>query len=350
MKTLLSIVIVCAVCATAFAESIPYEFTTTDISVDGVLRNLRDINDDGMILTNTVNQAVIVKSALGKGKLKMTFISCIDAAVDTSATAINNNGEVVGSCSNPTRSGFASGFVRLRNGRRILLDYPGADHTIASGINDNGQIVGHYWNPLDGRSGLFRIHGFVWDKGKFSTLDFPLPNTYTTLSAINKSGKIIGRYVTFEAPSNLILAQRWFVYDNGSFLTADFPESLEYIGGPAFALSDINESGQIVVDRTNGGPEWNGVFIYRAGTFYEVQFPIGWIIPAGEGAGVIIPGSSFGINNKGQLVGNYQVQVGIDPFYGSPIYQRHGFVATPTSGEETRATISIKQPVSIQPR
>ena len=36
-----------------------------------------------------------------------------------------------------------------------------------------------------------------------------------------------------------------------------------------------------------------------------------------------------GMNNKGQFVGTYAVQVGIDQFYGSPIYEHHGYIATP---------------------
>jgi hypothetical protein len=35
------------------------------------------------------------------------------------------------------------------------------------------------------------------------------------------------------------------------------------------------------------------------------------------------------MNNQGQFVGMYAIQVGIDPFYGSPIYEYHGYIATP---------------------
>ena len=119
---------------------------------------------------------------------------------------------------------------------------------------------------------MFRIHGFVWDSGKFSTLDYPLPNTYTLLWAVNKQGQILGEYVTFDPATNETLAQKWFIYDNGTFIL-DFPESLESIGSPAIFLSDLNNAGQIAGLRSNGGSDWNGMFVYQSGVFRDVIAP-----------------------------------------------------------------------------
>jgi hypothetical protein len=180
--------------------------------------------------------------------------------------------------------------------------------------------VGHYYNPLiPGQSGLFRIHGFLWDGEKYSTIDFPRPNTYTMLWSINGSGQILGEYTTFDPTTNETLAHNWFVYDNGNFIM-DFPESLEYIGGPAISLADMNDKGQIVGQRSKGGPDWNGVFLYESGRFYDIEFPAGWLLT-----------DVRGMNNQGQFVGMYAIQVGIDPFYGSPIYEYHGYIATPAT-------------------
>ena len=35
------------------------------------------------------------------------------------------------------------------------------------------------------------------------------------------------------------------------------------------------------------------------------------------------------MNNDGQFVGMYLVQSGIEPGFGFPIYEAHGYVATP---------------------
>ena len=94
---------------------------------------------------------------------------------------------------------------------------------------------------------------------------------------INRSGQILGEYYTFDPATNETLAHNWFVYDHGNFI-ADFPESLEYIGGPAIYLADINDNGQIVGLRSNAGPDWNGVFLYMGGTFYDIELPAGWLV------------------------------------------------------------------------
>ena len=88
----------------------------------------------------------------------------------------------------------------------------------------------------------------------------------------------------------------------------DFPLSFEHVGGPAIFLADMNNDGQIVGQRSNGGPDWNGLFLYDNGKFYDIELP-----PEFAYADV------RGMNNKGQFVGMYSVQVGIDPFYGAGV-------------------------------
>jgi hypothetical protein len=289
--------------ATAFAESIPYDFTTLDILVPGSSTRWSpdDINSEGVILTNAridnLAEAVIAKPDQKNTKFKTSIFSCTGVAfADTAASSINDKGQIVGYCANsPSGPSRLSGFVRRQNGDHILLDFPGADHTLAFGISSNNQVVGHYYNPLiPGQSGLFRIHGFLWDGQKYSTIDFPRLNTYTMLWSVNTLGQILGEYTTFDPATNETLAHNWFVYDNGNFIM-DFPESLEYIGGPAIDLADLNNNGQIVGQRWNGGPDWNGVFLYKGGTFYNIEFPAGWLVI-----------DVRGMNNEGQFVGMFR--------------------------------------------
>src|SRR5262249_39550741 len=155
---------------------------------------------DGSILSNAridnLAQAVIAKPVGNVyTKFRATTFSCTGLAfADTSASSINNKGQIVGSCSDsPSAPSKEFGFVRLLNGDHILLNFPGADHTLAFGMNDNNQVVGHYYSPsIAGQSALFRIHGFLWDGEKYFTLDFPKNDTYTMLWSINSSGQILG--------------------------------------------------------------------------------------------------------------------------------------------------------------
>jgi probable HAF family extracellular repeat protein len=61
-----------------------------------------------------------------------------------------------------------------------ILPFP-INITIATGINDSGQIVGGY------HTGGFRIHGFLFDQGSYTTLDVP-GATLTLTYGINGGG------------------------------------------------------------------------------------------------------------------------------------------------------------------
>lgn len=303
----------------ALSETLPYQFTKTDISITGALPTSPvDVNDFGDLIANVLvgNTYKTVIATPEGPKFKMIPFNCLDVPTNSQASSINGQQNITGTCSNALNTKIL-GFLRYRGGRSILLDYPGADHTLAAAINDYNQIVGHYYNPLAGQSGLFRIHGFVWSNNKFTTLDFPLPNTYTRLWGINKYGQILGEYTTFNPTTNETTAHKWFLYDKGNFIL-DFPESLEYVGGPSFVVTDINDAGQAIGAHNINGP-WQ-LFIYQGGQFFDVSVPAGWQIV-----------SVAGMNNKGNFVGSYMIQVGADKF------EFHGFSATP------KPAITIRQ-------
>ena len=332
MKTLLSTILGLLISFTiGFAESIPYEFTTIDIPILGDSNQIafpEDINEQGVILSNVrvnnLSEALIATSLKSKGRpFRSDTFSCTGVPfADTNAFSINAKGQIAGYCTDsPSEPAKQFGFIRNRNGKHILLDFPGADGTGAFGINDRGQVVGQFYGPLRNDHGgalSYRFHCFVWDKGEYTQLDFPRDNTYVNCSSINNRGQVLGEYFTVTL-DNETLEHGWFIYDNGDFIL-DFPLSLEHVGGPAIFLADMNNRGQIVGQRSNGDSDWNGLFLYDDGKFYDIELP-----PEFAYADV------RGINNKGQFVGMYSVQVGIDPFYNSPIYEYHGYVAKPST-------------------
>jgi uncharacterized membrane protein len=314
---------------------IAYTFVTADIPVPdqpGRIAFPEDINDDGVIVTNFFadgGNALIADPVKRKTtKFKTTTFNCTGVAfADTAAFSINDKGQIAGSCADaPSAPSKLFGFVRNRHGKHVLLDFPGADGTMAFGINDRGQVAGQFFGPLrDDHGGAlsYRFHCFTWDNGKYTQLDFPRDNTYVSCGSINKRGQILGEYITVTL-DNEFLEHGWFIYDNGSFIL-DFPLSHEHVGGPAIFLADMNNEGQIVGQRSNGDADWNGIFLYDDGKFYDIELP-----PEFASADV------RGMNNEGQFVGIYRKVVGFDPEHGSPLFETHGFIATPAPPKHSK--------------
>ena len=98
---------------------------------------------------------------------------------------IDAKGQVVGTYRDAKNIGH--GFVWTK-GVFTTLDVPDAFLTSATGINDNGDIVGVYIDDED-----FNLHGFVLSKGVYTTLDVP-GALWTDVYSINSKGEIVGAY------------------------------------------------------------------------------------------------------------------------------------------------------------
>jgi probable HAF family extracellular repeat protein len=263
--------------------------------------DLQDINDKGEIVGGfTVGPQGFL---LDFEKAKFTDIQCPGAVNPTAAKSINNRGEISGFC---FTGGRLHGFVRNKEGRFTLLDFPRAILTEALGINDYGQVVGDYRDS----GGTF--HGFVWNVyGLFLTIDVPFPEAIATApSGINNLGQIVGFYLDRNARSH------GFLYDEGIFTSFDFPDALDT------EPTDINDHGQIVGVYGNSDGSVHG-FLLDNGVFTTVDVPF---------PGVILTDAS-GINNRGQIVGRY-----FDSILGS-----RGFIATPRSSSKLVASLSTTE-------
>ena len=78
------------------------------------------------------------------------------------------------------------------------------------GINDRGQVVGEY---LDATG---RYHGYVWERGRFTTIDVP-GTAGTSALDINNRGQVTGLTGDLTAPDGFLL-------DRGRVTTFDAPE------------------------------------------------------------------------------------------------------------------------------
>jgi len=258
--------------------------------------------------------AILVIGALAwtsRANAIFTTVDAPGAANGTSASGINDRGQIVGSYSDA--AGKNHSFL-LDDGTFTTIDFPGAVCTQAIGINDRGQIVGGYaeksCNPFAGMvphgfllgDGTFttidvtRARGinnrgqivgeagancFLLDGGTFTTIAVPGAN-FTFCSGINDRGQIVGGY--FDSTGN-----HGFLLDDGTFTTIDVP------GGTLTTPSGINDRGQIV-----------GVYFASDSTGYHGH---GFLLDDGTFTTIDVPGSPYtnaqGINNRGQIVGSY---------------------------------------------
>ena len=154
--------------------------------------------------------------------------------------------------------------------------------TVARGLNDRGQVVGGYLDA-DGRN-----HGFLWDKGRFTTIDVPGAGG-ATATDINNRAQIVGEY---GAEPDVPTALHGFLLSGGDFTTFDAPGVLFTEPG------GINDRGQIVGSTASDRAleDFHGFLldVGAEGPFTPIDFP---------GAPRTV---AFDINDRGQIVGVYE--------------------------------------------
>ena len=133
-----------------------------------------------------------------------------------------------------------------------------------------------------------RFHGFLWDKGRFTTIDVP-GSDVTSATDINDRGEIVGVYT--EGPPGTARA-RGFLLRRGAYITFAAPEA------PVTVPYRTNNRGQIVgVTESDLAFTAARGFLLRMGAegpFEPIDFP---------GAPRTV---AFGINDRGQIVGAYE--------------------------------------------
>jgi uncharacterized membrane protein len=204
----------------------------------------------------------------------------------TIASGINNAGQIVGAYGDGADSGN-HGFL-LRDAALTTLDVPGSLDTRAGGLNNRGLIVGTYLG-VDGHR-----HGFSFSDGIFTTVDAPRAHD-TFASAVDDAGRIVGR-------SSDGVTTSGFLRSGGRFATIA-PSPRRYADARA-----IDNAGDVAGQDGDPATPFRG-FLRRGGVFVPV--PIQWT-PSSWNV--------QGLNDLGQLVGEYHDDAGV-----------HGYVATPAA-------------------
>ena len=292
-----------------------YNFTTLAADIMGGFPAKVEsvqINNDGQVLGSVIGffdaDGAVVDNFIYINGIHTTLTGLPDNGnSSTSATAINNSGQVVGNYDANVISGPSSfitefGFL-YSNGASITLSDPSAisgtqasntnfmyNGTAVAAINDSGLVVGTY---VDGNGN----HGFLYNNGVYTTLDAPsATNGFgafgfplgTSATAINNSGQVVG---DFTDATNV---EHGFLYSNGTYLTLTDPSATTHSSyGNGTAAIAINNSGQVVGDYKDVGNNSHG-FLYSNGNFIIIDDPNGQ-------AGIT---SVVGINNIDQVIGN----------------------------------------------
>jgi uncharacterized membrane protein len=245
------------------------------------------INDHGKMVGGYNNTNIEAYFADHGYELKKDTFSTIDypGAGVTELFAINKTGEIVGAFGN-TDTDCCHGF-KLVSGIYTQLDCPGSTFTVALGVNSSGEIVGF----CDGK-------GFLLSGGTYTIISVP-GALYTYTEGINKYGVIAGYY--FDSSMN----SHGFTWDKGTITTIDYGN-----GYPNTYLAGINDSGVIVggygINETIASIfyPWEHGFLYSSGTFSTFDAPFGDVQVT----------QPWGMNNNGEIVGGYVDSQGM--FYG----------------------------------
>ena len=153
-------------------------------------------------------------------------------ATHTWVYGINAAGAVAGSFSRTP--GVVKGF-KLAGGRYTVIKYPGALTTNPQSINDSGVVVGSWSDGVT-------FHGFAWQPGKYTAVDYPNSKYGTVLTDVNNYGVMVGNHLSADRAFG-------FIYKDGAFA------NIVYAGAKNATAGGINSSGvvsgQIFYSQTN---------------------------------------------------------------------------------------------------
>ncbi|HWX19298.1 MAG TPA: HAF repeat-containing protein [Candidatus Binatia bacterium] len=210
---------------------------------------------------------VFIRASADSPQYSVTDLGTL-GGTDSYASAINNNGQIVGD--SYTTNGLDHAFL-YSEGRMIDLGTLGGTWSFCGAINNQGQVVGA---SLTSNA---VTHAFLYDGATMTDLD-TLNTPYSEAYSINDNGQAVGVVHTNQTGFDLA-----FLFSGGTMT------SLGTLGGPSSQGYAINNNGQIVGSATTLS---NGtyVFLYSGGVMSNV-------------GRLGLAAFAYGVNNHGQIVG-----------------------------------------------
>jgi len=240
--------------------------------------------------------ALVMSVAAGAGAQTYTAtdLGTLPGGSYSSATGINNSGQVVGHAEVSTSTFGQHPFLYSGGTMIDLGTLPGAcgcyTFESATGINNSGQIVGN----SDYQNSFGSSHPFLYSGGTMIDLG-TLPDTYAPTSyaySLNDTGQVAGWSNTGSVAN---VASHAFLYSDGVMTDLGTLK-----GGPSSFAYGINNNGQVVGQAYTPSSigEVGHAFLYSAGGMIDLgTFGGFW-------------SSAFGINNRGQVVGQAETATG----------------------------------------
>jgi probable HAF family extracellular repeat protein len=239
-----------------------------------------------------------------------TYTNVFDPlGMGTWAFGINNSGQVVGAYNTCNNCGYQYGYL-YSNGSYTTINVPGSTATWAFGINDSGQIVGNYLMNNN-------IYNFLYSNGTYTTLSNPTVPNDSFVQGINNAGQIVGQYNTGSAQFGFVSSI------NGTYTTLNN----SVVVTEAFG---INDAGKIVGMYRNDATGADLGFMYDTGNYTSLSAPpapnntwatdinnLDQIVGLADGTAFLYSAGTytlinlggyteaFGINDAGQIVGDY---------------------------------------------
>lgn len=276
----------------------PYSYELIDSQYDPSTNTLRSVslsqlNDAGQVLGTLLGGGSGVPSQPFLYADGSFTLLAVPGALTTSATQLNNAGEVIGRY---TDAAGAHSFL-YQDGAYSEITVPGADFTTALQISGGGQILADYFDSAG-------LHPVIDDNGSFTTLAVPgaastsvranALSSSNSLPAINDADQVIGSY-TDDAGSHA------FLYDgSGNYTTLAVPDGFNT------TATEINSAGQVLGTYTlapgSSNPGNTRPFLYSDGTYTTIAPP---------GATSV---TNAQLNDVGQVAGTYNDAAGTHAF------------------------------------
>ena len=233
-------------------------WTITDLgALDGTSSSAVGINVHGQIIGTISSLDHVNGRAFLWQRGKMTDLGTLPRMTESEAVAINDHGQVAGTSIRSDSKWLQHAFV-WRSGRMtdlgVLRSGLQGDNSSATAINELGAVVGS--SSTGGRG----YHPFLWRTGRMidlGTLGVRAPGfaVWPKASAINDRGQVVGTSAT---ASGRVRAYLW---EKGRM------RELETLGGGDSWGAAINDRGQVVGDY---GPDHAYAFLWQHGKMTDL--------------------------------------------------------------------------------
>jgi probable HAF family extracellular repeat protein len=246
--------------------------------------NVVAVNNQGQVIGNNVPSSGVTHAVFWSAGNVITDLGSLTATGGSQATAINNNGEVVGSASTALAD---DAFAWTSAGGMVDLGHLGPGSSSATAVNDAGQVVGY------GYTGHFSdVHAFSWTPAggmvDLGTLGGPNSQPF----AINSHGQVVGWTTT---AGGIQAAFSW--------TAAGGMVDLGNLGGAGGSQAmAINNNGVVVGRSETATGDWDAFSWTAAGGMVDLGNLAGdWgkalaVNDAGQVIGVSYPANTLGPN------------------------------------------------------